>query len=544
MKTYTFLLCIFLLFPYWLSAQSTKIQQLKDEVLGTSGKVYIEKMLNLSDGYLEENSPDLALKAIKPAITMAEEINDNILIAKGLNREGKALKQKGSLSKAKKRLEKSQKLLSKLDQKALQFDNVYTLLQIAQLRNKSKDITSAENQIAILKNSLKLSSKDIQDLKKIGIYESIFPNAIAMEEISEKNEKLEKAVENLEEAKVELKEKSDDLVDRQVQLNNIVVQKQKEIVQMTESQAKTELLVVQQKRMMDSLDFEMEIDSLVLAISDKELDQAKRNLQEQETIAALKQSQRNFSLALAGMGIIVAFGMFLRFLGAKNHAKVLEEKNKIIKDEKERSEELLLNILPKAIAKELKEEGEAKARHYEKVTVLFADFKNFSEISKQMTPEVLISELDYCFKNFDFITSNLQLEKIKTIGDCYMCAGGLPTPNDDHPTRVIQAALEMQNFLEQLKQEKIKKGIPYFEARIGIHTGPIIAGVVGLKKFAYDIWGDTVNVASRMETGSEPGRVNISGSTYELVKKEFKMEYRGKVPAKNMGEVDMYFVEG
>jgi len=527
-----------------MNAQSNKIQQLKDEVLGTSGKVYIEKMLNLADGYLSENSPDLSLKVTKVSIQKAEESNNNNLLALGLSLEGKALIQKGDFSKAKKRLEKSQKLLSKLDQRPLQFENAYTLLQVAQLRNKNKDITSAENQIAILKDKLTLSPRDIQDLKNKGIYEVIFPKAIAMETVKEKNNELSKELENLEETKVELTEKSEALVDRQVQLKNIVQQKQGEILKMTEAQAKVDLLLEKQKRMVDSLDFEREIDSLVLAISDKELKQAESNLQEQEAITALQQSQRNFSIALALIGLLIAGGMFLRYIGIKNHAKVLEAKNKIIKEEKERSEELLLNILPRAIAKELKEEGQAKAKHYEKVTVLFADFKNFSEISKLMTPEVLINELDYCFKNFDFITSNLHLEKIKTIGDCYMCAGGLPSPNDDHPERVIQAALEMQSFLDELKREKIEKGVPYFEARIGIHTGPIIAGVVGLKKFAYDIWGDTVNVASRMETGSEPGRVNISGSTYELVKNKFEVEYRGKVPAKNMGEVDMYFVEG
>lgn len=544
MRTHTLLLLTFILFSNLINAQSDKIQQLKSEVLGTTGKVYIEKMLNLADGYLEENSTDLALKAIKVSIEKAEESNDNNLLALGLNRQAKAYIQEGNFSKAKKRLDKSQKLLTKLDQRALQFDNAYTLLQVAQLRKKNKDIISAENQIAILKDKLDLSPSDIQKLKNLGIYESIFPEAIVMETVKEKNEELSKAVENLEEVTEELTEKSEDLVDKQIQLKNIVQQKQVEIIKMTESQAKSELLLEKQKRMVDSLDFKSEIDSLVLAISEKELQQAEINLQEQEAVTALQESQRNFSFALAGIGVLIAIGMFLRFLGMKNHAKVLEEKNKIIKEEKERSEELLLNILPKAIAKELKEEGQAKARHYDKVTVLFADFKNFSEISKQMSPEMLIDELDYCFKNFDFITSNLRLEKIKTIGDCYMCAGGLPSPNDDHPTRVIQAALEMQNFLEELKQEKISKGVPYFEARIGIHTGPIIAGVVGLKKFAYDIWGDTVNVASRMETGSEAGRVNISGSTYELVKNNFAVEYRGKVPAKNMGEVDMYFVEG
>lgn len=212
--------------------------------------------------------------------------------------------------------------------------------------------------------------------------------------------------------------------------------------------------------------------------------------------------------------------------------------------EKEKSDELLLNILPFDIAKELKENGKAKAKKYERVSVLFTDFKGFSMIAEKMDADELVSEIDYFFKIFDRIMQRYGIEKIKTIGDAYMAVGGLPITNQTHATDVIHAALEIRDFIEKHKKLNISLKRPIFEIRIGIHTGNVVAGIVGLKKFAYDIWGDTVNLAARMESSSEPGKINISGTTYELVKDNFDCVYRGKIQAKNKGEVDMYFVEG
>ena len=215
----------------------------------------------------------------------------------------------------------------------------------------------------------------------------------------------------------------------------------------------------------------------------------------------------------------------------------------IIEKEREKSDRLLLNILPEETAAELKEKGRATPRHYERVSVLFTDFKGFTMVAESLTAEEVVMELDKCFLEFDRIAEKHNLEKIKTIGDAYMCAGGLPVANSTNPADAVAAALEIRDFMETERKKRAAGGESYWQLRIGINTGPVVAGVVGKNKFAYDIWGDAVNIASRMESSGEPGKVNISGATYELVKDRFVCSYRGKVAAKNKGEIDMYFVD-
>lgn len=220
---------------------------------------------------------------------------------------------------------------------------------------------------------------------------------------------------------------------------------------------------------------------------------------------------------------------------------VYRQRNKISKARK-RSDELLLNILPEEVAEELKAKGSTDAKLFDEVTVLFTDFKGFTQLSEKLTPTELIAEINECFSTFDYIVQKHGVEKIKTIGDAYMAAGGIPTANTTHAEDVVKAALDIQHFMSELKMKKQSEGKLFFEIRIGVHTGPVVAGIVGVKKFAYDIWGDTVNTASRMESSGEVGKVNISESTYELVKDKFNCTYRGEIEAKGKGKIKMYFV--
>ncbi|HMZ67519.1 MAG TPA: adenylate/guanylate cyclase domain-containing protein, partial [Leptospiraceae bacterium] len=211
-------------------------------------------------------------------------------------------------------------------------------------------------------------------------------------------------------------------------------------------------------------------------------------------------------------------------------------------DERMKSEKLLLNIFPKDVAMELKEKGFADPALFENVSVMFTDFKGFTKIAETLTPEELVKDLDTCFSQFDIITERYNLEKLKTIGDSYMCAGGIPKQNKTHAIDCVLAALEILDFMKILKKINEERGFSFWEVRLGIHSGPLVAGVIGKKKFAYDVWGDTVNTASRMESSGTPGKINISGTTYELVKEFFDCEYRGEVPAKNKGMIQMYYV--
>lgn len=225
-------------------------------------------------------------------------------------------------------------------------------------------------------------------------------------------------------------------------------------------------------------------------------------------------------------------------------AEVVAEKQEADR-QRDRSDNLLLNILPAEIAEELKEKGSSDAKEFDMVTILFTDFKGFTQASEKLTAKELVEEIDTCFKYFDSVCGKYNVEKIKTIGDAYMAAGGLPVPYEGSVKNTILAALEMSEFIKERKIQKENEGKIPFEMRLGIHTGPVVAGIVGIKKFAYDIWGDTVNTASRMESSGEPGHVNISQNTYEIMKddSEFKFTSRGKIIAKGKGELEMFFVE-
>jgi class 3 adenylate cyclase len=283
-------------------------------------------------------------------------------------------------------------------------------------------------------------------------------------------------------------------------------------------------------------DFDLEKKEDELLTAKQELQISQQDLQ----ISELEVKRRQYVIYGTVLGLLL---VFVLAIGSYKRYRYVNKTNKIIEEEKSRSEKLLHNILPEETALELKEHGKVAAKRFESVTILFSDFQGFTAHAQNLSPEILVKSVDYYFSKFDKIMDKYDLEKIKTVGDAYMCAGGLPFPTTDHPFKMIEAAFEMEEVVAKLKTNPKKDVVP-FDIRIGINTGPVVAGVVGLNKFAYDIWGDAVNVASRMESMSEPGRINISENTYNFVKEVYDCEARGKVMVKNKGEMEMYFVKG
>jgi len=249
-------------------------------------------------------------------------------------------------------------------------------------------------------------------------------------------------------------------------------------------------------------------------------------------------------LGLSGL-VIIMFLITNTYEQTKNEAlRLLEEKQEELRKEQELSDSLLLNILPEATVQELKSIGFARPRAYDMVSVLFADFVSFTKLSQTMSASELVTYIDRYFTRFDAIMDRYNIEKIKTIGDSYMCVAGLPLESEEHAIRITAAAREMLAVVEEMHIEQSEQNEPSFDVRIGVHSGPVVAGVVGKKKFAYDIWGDTVNVAARLQQLSEVNRISISAATHALVKHEIACKYAGKVHAKNRGEIEVYVLPG
>ncbi|WP_168731265.1 adenylate/guanylate cyclase domain-containing protein [Robertkochia marina] len=265
-----------------------------------------------------------------------------------------------------------------------------------------------------------------------------------------------------------------------------------------------------------------------------ELSNKQKELESEQFKAKQQKTRFYISVMLSILLIVLIVGMF-------NRIRYVRKTSSIIEEEKERSDQLLKNILPDETADELKAFGKVTAKQFDSVTVLFADFCGFTKHTSKMGPQELVERVDFYFSKFDEIMEKYDLEKIKTIGDAYMCAGGLPFPSHDHAMRMVMAAFEMLEFAQQFKDED-PDDPTRFDIRIGINTGPVIAGVVGTKKFVYDIWGDTVNIASRMESNSQAGQINISADTYQLIKNQLDCTYRGEVDVKNKGMMKMYFI--
>lgn len=248
-----------------------------------------------------------------------------------------------------------------------------------------------------------------------------------------------------------------------------------------------------------------------------------------ELLTSQKENDKKIRFALIALAVV------LLVLAVNSYQKF-----KLKKDSERKMDELLLNILPSEVAEELKTKGKATSRLFPSVTVMFVDIVDFTKMSERLSPETLVADLHHLFTGFDVISARHKLEKIKTLGDAYLCAGGVPVENETHAFDTIAAAREMLEFIAAYNQEKSQS--EQLQVRIGIHSGPVVAGIVGIKKFAFDIWGDTVNIAARMEQSGEPGRINISGTTFSIVQHMVSCSSRGKVSAKNKGEISMYYV--
>ncbi|TAF67307.1 MAG: hypothetical protein EAZ55_03030 [Cytophagales bacterium] len=446
---------------------------------------------------------------------------------------------------------------NKRDRKALEgYHKLYTsfIKYITTLSNKSdEELSKIEKELENTKNQAQKTETDLNKAKQ-NIQNK--DNEILMKSYNEKKLALEKLKlsGSLEEKELEAIALSDSLMLKQLELkdNELKLNEEKQKAEKLEQEKALQTAENERQRLFNialivgiillatlavvifiSLRNQRRTSKL-LAIKNEEINQQKEEIEAQrdnleDLNAELKQQSEE----------IIAQRDNLQEL---NDAILL--KNQEIAHEKNQSDELLLNILPASVAEELKAKGSVTPKYYEQATVLFTDFKGFTQISEQLTPEGLIQELNTCFLAFDDIITRFGLEKIKTIGDAYMCVGGLPAPNQTNAFDAVSAALAMRTFMEDFKNEKLSRGEPVWELRIGLHTGSLVAGVIGKNKFVYDIWGDTVNTASRMESASEAGKINISETTYQIIKDQFQTTYRGKIAAKNKGEIEMYYVEG
>ncbi len=453
----------------------------------------------ISDLYDKQRRDNEAANWLKTTVSFAKQAGDADLIIRAVVKQGKLAGKDRDYRKASQIYEEAFTYFSSKGTSISSLERRYDL-QKAQLEREKRDLEGQRNQL----------ENDIKSL------------------MSERDQ--------LSSDKTNLQAKQEELVQAKQKVEKEITKKSEELETVSQEKAKVSALAEEKEAQVKQL-------SRAALEQQAAVDAARAQVAEAQVESVKSENIRNMAIGGAAFFVMVSLLSYWRYRTSRRAKGVLEEKNKIIEKERQNSDNLLLNILPHAIAQELKEHGKARAQRFDQATVLLADFKNFTKIAEKLTPEELVGQLDTCFKAFDFIIQQYpDIEKIKTIGDAYMCASGL-TKNAAYPDNLLRAAIEMQAFLEEQRLENIRLGKLFFEARIGIHTGPVVAGVVGVKKFAYDIWGDTVNIAARMEASCEEGQINISQTTYQWVASHFECQYRGKIEAKNMGAIDMYYVK-
>jgi len=366
----------------------------------------------------------------------------------------------------------------------------------------------------------------------------------------------EKAEKEAERERFRTKEKEDELRIAALERDEILAREQLQKLLLEEERLavenkEKELALMQRDN--DLKELALEKERLLVSENEKQLKllEQENEIEKQKRLNEEQEFKNKLQLAIGGfifllfiiIGILIAYRQLRkRKKQIEAQSLIIAESKLVIEKEKEKSEGLLLNILPVKVAEELKLNGVSKPKHYDEVSVGFTDFSGFTMISEKLSPAELVAKLDEIFLEFDKIIEDHGLQRIKTIGDAYMYAAGLPDPMDNHANIIVKASIELRDFIDRYNS-KLVKDVPKWNVRIGVNTGPVVAGVIGIKKFAYDIWGDTVNTAARMESSGEIGKVNISGTTYDYIKDNFRTEHRGKVSAKNKGAIEMYFVE-
>ena len=444
-------------------------------------------MMNIGAIYFLQGKLDKALEYQEKSLRISEELNLDIGTAGSLHNIGNVYQEQGRYADALDKYFESLRIVEKVGDKAGVVNNLNYIGQVYHLLGKNdKAVTYCDQAFDLAE---KIGTLDFQKVACECLYDAYkdlgrSDKAIAM------NDKIREIDQTLEPEKV--------------------------------------LLELQK----------VEFEKSMLEDSIRKAEETRLVKEQHEEEVRSKEMARNIGFGVGIIFILMAGGLYSRM-------RYIRKTRSIIEKERDRSDNLLLNILPREIAQELKENGQARARDYEMVSILFTDFKSFTEHSAKLTASELVDEINECFREFDMIIEKFGIEKIKTIGDAYMAAGGLPVPEDDSVKKTVLAALELQNFVIKRKKEREAENKISFEMRVGVHTGPVVAGIVGVKKFQYDIWGDTVNTASRLESSGKVGRVNISQVTYEAIKDdpEFKFEHRGRIEVKGKGEMDMWFVE-